>query len=399
VAPPRHDIAVVGAGLVGLATAYQALRRRPGTRVVVLDKEATVGRHQSGHNSGVLHSGVYYPPGSLKARLCRTGKQAVEVFAREHGIPVERCGKVIVAVEPGQLDRLADLHERGLRNGVPDLSLIGPDELREIEPHAAGVAALRVGDTSITDFAAVCQAYADEVARLGGDLVLGQAVEEVADTGRSVTLVTNRGEVSARAAVSCTGLYSDRFGPRDGGPRIVPFRGHYCTLTPEARPLVRALIYPVPDPSLPFLGVHLTRRVDGQVWAGPNAVLALAREGYRRGAVRAGELAETVAFAGFRRLVRRHWRTGLGELWWDVSRSAFAAQLRRYVPDLEATDLHWGPSGVRAQAVASDGTLIDDFVISRTARALYVRNAPSPGATASLAIGDYLAAEVEAILD
>jgi L-2-hydroxyglutarate oxidase LhgO len=286
VAPPRHDIAVVGAGLVGLATAYRALRRRPGTRVVVLDKEAAVGCHQSSHNSGVLHSGVFYPPGSLKARLCRAGKQALEVFACERGIAVERCGKVIVAVEAGERDRLTDLHERGVRNGVPDLRLIGPGELREIEPHVTGVAALRVGDTSIIDFAAVCQAYADEVVRLGGDLVLGQAVEDVADTGRRVTLVTDRGEVSARAAVSCTGLYSDRFGPRDGGPRIVPFRGDYCTLTPEARPLVRALIYPVPDPSLPFLGVHLTRRVDGHVWAGPNAVLALAREA--TGAARCG---------------------------------------------------------------------------------------------------------------
>jgi L-2-hydroxyglutarate oxidase LhgO len=220
----------------------------------------------------------------------------------------------------------------------------------------------------------------------------------MADTGRRVTLVTDRGEVSAAAVVSCAGLYADRFGPALGGPRIVPFRGDYCTLTPEARPLVQALIYPVPDPALPFLGPHLTRRVDGQVWAGPNAVLAFAREGYRRGAVRVGELAETVAFGGFRRLASQQWRTGLGELWRDVSRSAFLAQLRRYIPDLEMTDLRWGPSGVRAQAVADDGSLVDDFVIARTARALYVRNAPSPGATASLAIGDHLAAEVEAML-
>jgi L-2-hydroxyglutarate oxidase LhgO len=364
----------------------------------VLDKETGVGRHQSSHNSGVLHSGVYYPPGSLKARLCREGKVAVEAFARDHGIPVERCGKVIVAVEPGEQDRLTALYERGRRNGVPDLSLIGPDELRDIEPAAAGLAALRVGSTSITDFAAVCEAYADEVVRLGGELLLGHTVDDMADTGRRVTIVTDRGQVSAGSAASCAGLYGDRFGPRDAGLRIVPFRGDYCTLTPEARPLVRTLIYPVPDPALPFLGAHFTRRVDGQVWAGPNAVLAFAREGYRRSAIAPGELAETIAFEGFRRLVRRHWRTGVGEAWRDVSRSAFLAQLRRYLPDLEATDLQWGPSGVRAQAVGPDGDLVDDFVIARTARAVYVRNAPSPAATASLAIGDHLAQQLETIL-
>ncbi len=364
--PPAYDVAVVGAGLVGLATAYQLLRARPGLRIAVLDKEPVVGRHQSSHNSGVLHSGVYYQPGSLKARLCREGKDAVEAFAREHGVPVERCGKVIVAVDDGERARLADLYERGCRNGVPGLALIDPDGLREIEPHVAGVAALHVGDTSITDFAAICEAYAAEVLRGGGELLLARPVEDMADTGGRVTLMTARGDVSARAAVSCAGLYSDRFGPREGGPRIVPFRGDYCTLTPEARPLVRALIYPVPDPTLPFLGTHLTRRIDGEVWAGPNAVLALAREGYRRRSVRPGELVETVAFDGFRRLVRRHWRTGLEEQWRDVRKSAFLAQLQRYLPDLEATDLRWGPSGVRAQAVAADGSLVDDFVIART---------------------------------
>ncbi len=395
---PTHDVAIVGAGLVGLATAYQLLTRRPGMSVAVLDKETEVGRHQSSHNSGVLHSGVYYTPGSLKARLCREGKRAVEAFARDHGIAVDRCGKVIVAVDETELDRLNALHERGKGNGLQDLSIIGPAELKEIEPHVTGVAALRVGDTAIIDFEAVCRAYADEVVRLGGELILGSAVRDIADTGRRVTLVTDRGEVSALAAVSCAGLYSDRFGGLDNGPRIVPFRGDYYTLTTEARSLVNSLIYPVPDPTLPFLGVHFTRRFDGEVWAGPNAVLAFAREGYRRSTLRPAELAETLSFVGFRRLARRYWRTGAGEMWRDVSKSAFVAQLRRYVPELQASDLVWGPSGVRAQAVAADGSMVDDFAIVRTSRALFVRNAPSPGATASLAIGDHLAEQVEELL-
>jgi L-2-hydroxyglutarate oxidase LhgO len=305
---------------------------------------------------------------------------------------------VIVAVDASELDRLNALYERGQGNGVPDLKMIGPAELRDLEPHVTGVAALHVGDTAIIDFAAVCRAYADEVVRLGGELLLGSAVRDVADTGRRVTLVSDRGEVSALAAVTCAGLYSDRFGGQDAGPRIVPFRGDYYTLAPAARPLVRSLIYPVPDPALPFLGVHFTRRFDGEVWAGPNAVLAFAREGYGRTTVRPSELAETLLFGGFRRLARRHWRTGVSEMWRDVSRPAFVAQLRRYIPELRGSDLVWGPSGVRAQAVAADGSMVDDFAIVRTARALYVRNAPSPGATASLAIGDHLAAELEAIL-
>jgi (S)-2-hydroxyglutarate dehydrogenase len=244
----------------------------------------------------------------------------------------------------------------------------------------------------------VCRAYADEVVRLGGELILGSAVRDIADTGRRVTLVSDRGEVSALTAVSCAGLYSDRFGGRDKGPRIVPFRGDYYTLTTAARSLVNSLIYPVPDPSLPFLGVHFTRRIDGEVWAGPNAVLALAREGYRRTTLRPAELAETLSFVGFRRLARQHWRTGASEMWRDVSKSAFVAQLRRYIPELQGSDLVWGPSGVRAQAVAADGSMVDDFAIVRTSRALFVRNAPSPGATASLAIGDHLAAQVEQLL-
>jgi L-2-hydroxyglutarate oxidase LhgO len=389
-----YDVVVVGAGLVGLATAYQVLSRRPDLWVAVLDKETTVGRHQSSHNSGVLHSGVYYTPGSLKARLCREGKAAIEDFAAQHGIPVEWCGKVIVAVDESERGRLVALYERGQSNGVPDLSLIGPRELRDVEPHAAGVAALRVGDTAITDFAAICEAYADEVVARGGDLLLGVAAHQVAETSQGVTVLTDDRHIRARAVVTCAGLYADRFGRPGAGPGIVPFRGQYYTLTPEAAPLVKALIYPVPDPSLPFLGVHFTRRINGEVWAGPNAVPALAREGYRRHTVRPGEAAEMVASPGFRRLARHYWRTGAAEVWRDASRSAMLSGLRRYLPDLEATDLVRGPSGVRAQAVTTDGTLVDDFAIIRSARAIHVRNAPSPAATASLAIGDTLADDV-----
>jgi L-2-hydroxyglutarate oxidase LhgO len=387
---PTYDVAVVGAGLIGLATAYRLLEQRPRLRVVVLDKENGVGRHQSSHNSGVLHAGVYYPPGSLKAKLCRAGKSALEAFATEHGIPFIRCGKLIVALDPSQLDRLRALHDRASANGVPGVSLIGRDEMADIEPHAAGIAALRVPDAGIIDFAAVTEAYAAEVTGRGGEVRLGQTVTHVADAGTRVGVVTERDEFSAVVVATCAGLQADRFGGRQG-PRIVPFRGDYYTLTPDARHLVRGLIYPVPDPALPFLGVHFTRRVDGSVWAGPNAVLALAREGYRRRSFRPDQVTETITYQGFRRLARRYWRTGAVELWRDVSRRAFLRQLRRYVPELEAAHLVSGPSGVRAQAVASDGTLVDDFCLIETNRAVHVRNAPSPGATASLAIGQHIA--------
>jgi (S)-2-hydroxyglutarate dehydrogenase len=411
---PVYDVAIVGAGLVGLATAYRLLERRPGLGVAVLDKEDGVGRHQSGHNSGVIHSGVYYTPGSLKARLCFEGKAALEAFALAHAIPLESCGKVIVAVDQNELARLTALHDRAAANSVPGLKMLGANGLREVEPHATGIRALHVPGTAIVDFARVAAAYADEVTARGGDLMLGQSVVGVKESPDAVVLTTSVGDVVARTAVTCAGLHADRFGcfaPGDAGAlapggngsaaaaRIVPFRGDYCQLVPGARHLVRGLIYPVPDPSLPFLGVHFTRRIDGEVWGGPNAVLAFAREGYRRTTIQPYELAEILRYSGFRRLARRHWRTGAAEAWRDLSKRAFLRALQRYIPELRLEDMAWGPSGVRAQAVMPDGTMVDDFSIVRSRRALHVRNAPSPAATASLAIGAELAGMTETILD
>lgn len=388
-----YDVAVVGAGLIGLATAYQLLERRPGLGVVVIDKEAHIAAHQSSHNSGVLHAGVYYAPGSLKARLCVEGKATLERFAEEHGIPVSRPGKVIVARHAGELERLATLRERAAQNGVPGVVELSARELADVEPHVVGVRALHVPGTAIIDFAKVAHAYAREVLRRGGTVRLGSRVENVREGGASgLTLETTTGEVRARHVVCCGGLHADRLGPA-GGPRIqiVPFRGDYYTLTREARHLVRGLVYPVPDPTLPFLGVHFTLRIDGEVWAGPNAVLALAREGYGRATVDLGELAGTLRFPGFWRLSRRYWRTGAAEMWRDLVKSAFVKELRQYIPALTSSDLVFGPSGVRAQAVGVDGAMVDDFAIDERSSAMYVRNAPSPGATASLAIGGYLA--------
>ena len=393
---------MVGAGLIGLATAFRLLERRPGMSVVVIDKETRVAAHQSSHNSGVIHAGVYYAPGSLKARLCLEGRAALEDFAERHGIPVERCGKVIVALDDRELGRLATLHDRAVANGVTGVRAMGPAELAEVEPHVAGVRALHVPTTSIVDFELVARAYADEVRARGGDVLLGHRVDALRETGGpggGVVLLTAQGDVRARLVVTCAGLHADRLaGAGAGGPgpevRIVPFRGDYYTLRPSARGLVRGLVYPVPDPALPFLGVHFTRRIDGEVWAGPNAVLAFALEGYARTTVNLRELGSTLGYPGFRRLARRYWRTGSAEMWRDLVKPAFVRELRRYVPDLSSADLTFGPSGVRAQAVASDGSMVEDFAIDESEHVIHLRNAPSPGATSSLAIGDHLAARV-----
>lgn len=390
----RIDGAIIGGGIIGLATAYRLLERRPDLRLAIVEKEDAVGRHQSGRNSGVLHAGVYYPPGSLKARLCREGKAAVESFAEAHGIPFVRCGKVVVATATAELSRLGELADRSRANGVPGVELIGPERLREIEPHATGLRALWSPETGIIDFGRVTRAYAAEVRARGGRVLTGHRVDGIEDRGREQVLRTSRGDVVATWVIACAGLHSDRVaaltGDRDD-VRIVPFRGDYYTLRPAARAYCRGLIYPVPDPAFPFLGVHFTRRIDGEVWAGPNAVLAFAREGYRLGTVSPRDLAETLAFPGFRRLARAHLGTGLGEMWRGFSRRAFTRALRRYVPAITSADLRYGPTGVRAQALHADGRLVDDFLLAASGRVLHVRNAPSPGATASLAIGRELA--------
>jgi L-2-hydroxyglutarate oxidase LhgO len=394
----RFDVAVIGGGIVGLATAHRLLLDRPALRVVLLEKEPELATHQTGHNSGVLHAGLYYPPGSKKASLCREGKLALESFAAEHGIPFERCGKLVVAVDENELPRLAALKERALANGV-EIEEVGPERIREIEPHAAGVRALWSPSTGIVDFHRVALTLADEVRKRGGEIRTRAGVTAIRVLPGELALETPAGSVRADNAIACAGLYADRVAAMTGDrgdERIIPFRGDYYTLRPEARHLVSGLIYPVPDPRFPFLGVHFTRRIDGEVWAGPNAVLAFAREGYRRTDVSLRDLAETFGFAGFRRLARTYWRTGLAELGRDWSRNAFTAELARYVPAIRPTDLVFGPSGVRAQALSADGRLVEDFSIAEGTRVLHVRNAPSPAATASLAIGREIASRATA---
>lgn len=390
------DVAIVGAGIVGLATAYRLLERLPDLRVAILEKEPEVARHQSGHNSGVVHAGIYYAPGSLKARLCTEGKADLEAFVERHGIPLERCGKLIVALTDDELPRLESLRERAMANAVPGLEEVGAERIREIEPHAAGVRGLWSPTTGIVDFRRVALAFAAEVRDRGGSIVTGATVLAIRANGSRRIVETTRGAVDAGCVITCAGLQSDRVAamtvPADGSaPRIVPFRGDYYTLRPAARHLVRGLLYPVPDPRFPFLGVHFTRRIDGEVWAGPNAVLAFAREGYRRRDVSMRDLAETLTYPGFLRLARRYLRTGLAEMWRDVSKGAFVAELRRFVPEIGPGDLVFGPSGVRAQALNRDGSLADDFVLDGGPGVLNVRNAPSPAATSSLAIGRMLA--------
>lgn len=388
-----YDVIVVGAGLVGLATARELRLRHPDLNIVVLEKESEPARHQSSHNSGVLHAGVYYQPGSLKARLCVRGKLMMERFAEEHGIGFQRCGKLIVALTAEELPRLHGIHERATANGVPGIRMIGREEIAEIEPHAAGIAAVHSPGTGIIDYAGVARALADDLARIGVELRCGRQVTGLRRTHDRTIVSTAAGEeLQAGAVISCAGLHSDRIARLDSDPAvaIIPFRGDYYTLSPEARSLCRGLIYPVPDPSLPFLGVHFTRRFDGEVWAGPNAVLATRREGYRRRDLNLRDLVETVRFPGFRGLARRWWRVGAAEIWRDVVKQAFVRDLQRYIPAIRSEQLVFGPSGVRAQAVATDGRLIDDFEVVTTATSVHLVNAPSPAATASLAIAEQL---------
>ena len=392
--PLDVDVAVIGGGIVGLATAYQLLGAHPQLRVAILEKEADLATHQTGHNSGVVHAGLYYAPGSLKARLCREGKLELERFVEIQGIPIERCGKLVVALDHGEVPRLAALRERATINGVPGLEEIGPERIAEIEPHAAGIRALWSPSTAIIDFRRVASAMAGEIRARGAEIHLGRRVTGIRGSATEVVVDSTSGPVVARHVIVCAGLQADRLaamaGVRDA-PRIVPFRGDYYTLTADARHLARGLIYPVPDPRFPFLGVHFTRRIDGEVWAGPNAVLAFAREGYRRRDLNVRDLVGTLAYPGFRRLAGRYLRTGLAEMWRDWWKPAFVRELQRYVPAIKAEQLMFGPAGVRAQALSRDGSLVDDFSLGGSGRILHVQNAPSPAATSSLAIGRTLA--------
>lgn len=396
------DIAVVGGGILGLAVARELGRRDPGRRIVVLEREPQVGEHQTGHNSGVVHAGIYYVPGSLKARLCVEGVRELRAYCEERGIGYDACGKLIVALGEHELPGLDELERRGIANGVPGLRRLGAAELREIEPHAAGVAALHSPETAIADFGAVARALADDVRAAGGEILLEAPVERIevraTGTGRRLVLRHGRGELAAGFAVFCAGLWSDRLARLAGAdpdPRIVPFRGAYLRLTPQRAALVRGLIYPVPDPSLPFLGVHLTRHIGGDVLIGPTALLAPARDAYALGTVRRRDLGETLRWPGTWKLARRYWRTGATELHHALSPAALTRAAAAYLPAIGPDDAEPAWAGVRAQALARDGGLVDDFAFSHTERALHVRNAPSPGATASLAIAKYVADEAE----
>ncbi len=390
----QYDLAIIGGGIVGLATAMELLMRLPSLQVVVLEKEHEIAQHQTGHNSGVIHSGIYYTPGSLKAKACVAGKAKLLRFCQEQGIPYELCGKVIVATHQEELPKLEQLYQRGLANGVPGLELIGPQRLREIEPYAVGIKALYSPSTGIIDYGQVARAYVECFLSRGGQILTDQEVTAIEQRNVGYRLTAPEHTIEARYVISCAGLYADRIARLAGAaraPQIVPFRGDYYLLRPQRTDLVRGMIYPVPDPHFPFLGVHLTRRINGEVWLGPNAVLACARQGYHRFDINVGDLSETLRYRGFRKLASRYWRVGLQEMYRDVSKASFLKALQRYLPELHPADLLPGPAGVRAQALAPDGTLVDDFIVHSLGGMLFVRNAPSPAATSSLAIAQMIA--------
>ena len=385
----RYDVAVIGAGILGLATARELIRRYPSRKVLVLDKEAGPARHQTGHNSGVIHSGLYYAEGSAKARLCVAGRRLLLDYCAERDVPVRLCGKLVVASDETELDRLATLHGRGTANGLVGLQIVDERGIREVEPAVRGIRAVWVPEAGIVNYSRVAASFVEELKAARVDFRYGAQIRRVHLDAGSARLETTAGSISAEQVIACAGLQSDRIARMAGAspsPKIVPFRGDYYVLRTERRPLIRGLVYPVPDPRFPFLGVHFTPKIDGDVWLGPNAVFAFAREGYRRTDISLGDLAESVGYSGFRRLVARHWRTGLAEMVRDVWKPTFLAALRRYVPELRGGDLLPGPSGVRAQALDRAGGLVDDFSYDFAGPLLNVRNAPSPAATSALAL-------------
>lgn len=394
----KCDIAVIGGGIVGLAVALELVNRTGNLRIAVLEKESGVARHQSSHNSGVIHSGLYYKPGSLKARLCVEGASAMKQFCQDHGIPHSICGKVIVATDESELPALEELGRRGKANGVPGLRELTPAQIREREPHASGMRGLHVPGTGITDYRLVAQKYAELIRAAGGQLLTRAEVRTMARRRDEVVLETPQATVHARYAINCAGLYSDRIARLAGarlGLRIVPFRGEYYELIPSRRNLVRGLIYPVPDPRFPFLGVHFTTTIHGGTEAGPNAVFSCKREGYSRWSFSLADVATTFAFPGFWKMARKYWKSGLAEMYRSWSKQAFTRALQRLVPELNESDIHPGGTGVRAQALDASGKLLDDFYFVHQDRMLHVCNVPSPAATASLAIGREIVAAVE----
>jgi len=395
----RDRVGVIGAGILGLAVARRLTELMPGAAVTVLDKEDRVAAHQTGHNSGVVHAGLYYAPGSLKASLCRRGVAMLKEYCAEKGLAYEECGKLVIAVDDGERAALEKIRQRATENAVPGLRSVDAAAIRELEPHATGVEALYSPHTAITDYVAIAQAYADDVVKAGGSVRLSTPATRIVQRAGVVDVHSPQELFTFDRLVICAGLQSDvvaRWAGDDAEPAIVPFRGEYYTLIPERTSLVNGLIYPVPDPNYPFLGVHFTKRVDGRVDVGPNAVLALAREGYERKNVSIGELRDTLAWPGFRALARKHWKMGVEEIAGSASRRLYMNRARKYVPEVGPDDVVPAPAGVRAQAVDRDGSLVDDFRINHLGKVTALRNAPSPGATSSLAIAEYVGDQVMA---
>lgn len=392
----KYDVIIIGAGIVGLATAYNLLKLHPEMQIVILEKENRIASHQTGHNSGVIHSGIYYKPGSLKAENCRLGKKTLEEFCQAEGIPFETCGKIIVATEESELDRLNNLYNRGIANGIK-CRIIEKDEIKDFEPCSGGIKAIHVPETGIIDYLDVCNKLAEIISQKGGQIRLTEEVVSISDWIDEIIVNTTKDEYQAKYLINCSGLHSDRVAQLSRfipGVKIIPFRGEYYQLQPGAEYLCKNLIYPVPDPSFPFLGVHFTRMLKGGVECGPNAVLAFAREGYRKTDINWGDLAETLTYPGMIKIAYKHWQMGLGEMWRSWNKKAFTKALSRLIPQIKEKDLIPVAAGIRAQAIAPDGTILDDFYIQDNNRIINVLNAPSPAATASFNIGKVIAGKL-----